>query len=121
MKNRLLAWLVHAYTSLGFVCVAGMAVLVLRADDASFREAFALMVVATVIDATDGWLARAARVHEVLPSFDGAMLDNLADFHSYTSMPLFLLWRAGSLPGHLAWLLLLPLLASAYGYAQVHA
>ena len=45
--------------------------------------------------------ARAARVHEVLPGFDGSQLDNLIDFHTYTSMPLLLVWRAGLLPGAL--------------------
>jgi phosphatidylcholine synthase len=79
------------------------------------------MMVATAIYATDGWLARAARVQEVLPGFDGSALDNLIDFHTYTSLPLFLLWRAGTLPANLGWLLILPLLASAYGFSQVNA
>ena len=119
--KTLFAWFAHFYTSLGFVCAAGIVVLVVRGDDVSFRMAFGLMMVATAIDATDGWLARAARVHEVLPSFDGSALDNLIDFHTYTTLPLFLLWRAGTLPDGLAWLLLLPLLASAYGFSQVNA
>ena len=119
--KTLFAWLAHFYTSLGFVCAAGIVVLVVRGDDVSFRLAFGLMMVATAIDATDGWLARAARVHEVLPNFDGSALDNLIDFHTYTSLPLFLLWRAGTLSDGLAWMLLLPLLASAYGFSQVNA
>lgn len=121
MMRAVFAWLAHLYTALGLVCVAGIVVLIVRGDDASFRWAFGLMMVATAIDATDGWLARAARVHEVLPHFDGAALDNLIDFHTYTSLPIFLMWRAGLLPGSLAWLLLLPLLASAYGFSQVNA
>jgi phosphatidylcholine synthase len=112
------AWLAHLYTAMGFVCAAVMVVLIVRADDASFRWAFALMMIATAIDATDGWLARAARVREVLPRFDGGALDNLIDFHTYTSVPLLLLWRAGTLTDRLAWLLVLPLLASAYGFSQ---
>ena len=43
------------------------------------------------------------------------------DFHTYTTMPVFLLWRAQILPPHLQWLLLLPVLASAYGYSQTNA
>ena len=115
------AWFAHFYTALGFVCAAGIVVLIVRGDDLSFRLAFGLMMIATAIDATDGWLARAARVREVLPNFDGSALDNLIDFHTYTSLPLFLLWRAGTFSGGLAWLLLLPLLASAYGFSQVNA
>ena len=118
--RKLLAWLVHLYTALGLVCAAGMAVLIVRGGDASFRGAFLLMMLATAIDATDGWLARRARVKEVLPGFDGRALDDVIDFHTYTSMPLLLLWRADILPGSLAWLLLLPLLSSAYGFSQVN-
>lgn len=117
--NRTVAWLVHLYTALGLICAAGMAVLIVRGGDASFRLAFFLMMVATAIDATDGWLARRARVKEVLPGFDGGALDNLIDVQTYVTMPLLLLWRADALPGALAWLLLLPLLAGAYGFSQV--
>lgn len=119
--NRLFAWLVHLYTALGLVCAAGVAVLIVRGDDLAFRWAFGLLMIATAIDATDGWLARAARVREVLPWFDGSQLDNLIDFHTYTSLPLLLVWRAGALPGAAGWLLVLPLLASAYGFSQVNA
>jgi phosphatidylcholine synthase len=118
--KQIIAWLAHVYTALGLVCAAGMAVLIVRGGDASFRWAFFLMMVATAIDATDGWLARRAHVKEVLPGFDGAALDNVIDFHTYTSLPLLLLWRADLLPGGLAWLLLLPLLASGYGFSQVN-
>ena len=120
MRGKLLAWLVHLYTALGLVCAAGMAVLIVRGGDASFRGAFFLMMLATAIDATDGWLARRARVKEVLPGFDGRALDDVIDFHTYTSMPLLLLWRADILPGNLEWFLLLPLLSSAYGFSQVN-
>jgi len=115
------AWLAHLYTAMGLVCAAGIAVLIVDGSDLSFRRAFMLMMLATLIDATDGWLARRARVKEVLPTIDGRALDDLIDFHTYTTLPLFLLWRAGTLPGALAWLLVLPLLASAYGFSQTNA
>jgi phosphatidylcholine synthase len=121
MRPKVFAWLVHLYTAMGLVAAAGMAVLIVRGGDESFRLAFLLMVAATAIDSTDGWLARKARVKEVLPQFDGRTLDDLTDFHTYTSMPLFLIWRAGLLPGELAWLLLFPLLASAYGFSRADA
>jgi phosphatidylcholine synthase len=121
ITQKVLAWLVHLYTAMGLIAAAGIAVLIVRGGDDSFRLAFLLMMVATAIDATDGWLARKARVKEVLPHFDGTALDNLIDFQTYTTLPLFLLWRADLLPGAFAWLLLLPLLASAYGFSQVNA
>ena len=120
-RAKALAWLVHVYTAMGLVCAAGIAVLIVRGGDASFRRAFMLMLVATAIDATDGWLARRAHVKDVLPRFDGRALDDLIDFHTYASLPLLLIWRAGVLPGASAWLLLLPLLSSAYGFSQVDA
>ena len=121
MLSRFLAWAAHLYTALGLVCAAGIAVLVVRGGDAAFRGAFVLMALATFIDATDGWLARRARVETVTPGFDGRRLDDLIDFHTYTTLPLLLIWRAGLLgPGHGAWLLV-PLLASAYGFSQADA
>jgi phosphatidylcholine synthase len=98
-----------------------MAVLIVRGDAAAFRATFALMLVATLIDATDGFFARALRVKEVLPSFDGRQLDYLTDFLTYVVLPLLLVWRAEILPaGWEAWLLA-PLLAGAYWFCQVQA
>lgn len=119
--RKLLAWSVHFYTSLGLVAAAGIAVLVVQNAEDSYRWAFILMMVATLIDATDGTLARRFRVKEVLPGFDGRRLDDLVDFLTYTSLPLLLIWRAGILPEGQDWVLLLPLLASAYGFSQVSA
>jgi phosphatidylcholine synthase len=119
--KKVLAWIAHAYTALGLVAAAGVAVAILDGTPASFRLAFLLMFVATVIDATDGTLARWVRVKEVLPGFDGRRLDDLVDFQTYTTLPLLLIWRAHLLPpGEEAWLLA-PLLASAYGFCQVAA
>src|SRR5207244_167965 len=60
--TTLLAWSVHLYTALGLVAAAAIAVLIVHGDAVAFRAAFLLMVIATLIDATDGTLARAARV-----------------------------------------------------------
>lgn len=121
MLNKLLAWSAHLYTALGLVCAAGIALALVRGGDEAFRLAFLLMVIATVIDTTDGWYARRVRVKEILPGFDGRKLDDLIDFQTYTCLPLLLIWRAGLLPeAQLGWLLL-PLLASAYGFCQVAA
>jgi phosphatidylcholine synthase len=122
-RTTFLAWCVHFYTALGLVAAAGMAVLLAQPEPSAnaFRWAFVLMAVATLIDATDGTLARAIHIKEVLPGFDGRRLDDIVDFLTYTCLPLFLIWRAGILTGPPAWLLLLPLLASAYGFSQVSA
>lgn len=120
-RAKLLAWCVHFYTATGLLVAAWMAVLIVAGGGGAFRRAFLLMVLATFIDSTDGWLARRARVKEVLPGFDGRRLDDIVDFQTYTSLPLLLLWRAGVLEGWQQWWLLLPLLASAYGFSQAQA
>ncbi len=118
---RVAAWCVHFYTAVGLLLAARIAVLLVRGGPGAFREVFAWMLVATVVDSTDGTLARRVGVKAVLPGFDGRKLDDLIDFLTYTCLPLLLVWRAGLLPeGYEAWLLL-PLLASAYGFCQVEA
>jgi phosphatidylcholine synthase len=117
--SLILAWLAHAYTGLGLVCAAAMAALIVNGGDEAFRLAFLLMVVATLVDSTDGWLARRVRVKDVTPGFDGRRLDDLIDFLTYTCLPLLLLWRADVLTPWSGWWLLAPLVASAYGFSQV--
>jgi phosphatidylcholine synthase len=114
-------WCVHFYTALGLVCAAAIAADIVKGTPASFRRAFVLMMIATVIDATDGTLARAVRIKEAVPSFDGRRLDDIIDFLTYTALPLLLIWRARLLPAEQEFWLLLPLLASAYGFCQVSA
>lgn len=57
IKQKIAAWMVHCYTALGLAAAAGMAVFIVRGDAESFRWAIALMIAATFIDSTDGWLA----------------------------------------------------------------
>src|SRR3954471_20597836 len=92
--RRVLGWCVHFYTALGLVCASGIAIAIVQGGDAAFRWAFVLMLVATLIDATDGALARAVRIREAVPSFDGRRLDDIIDFMTYTALPLLLVWRA---------------------------
>ncbi len=116
MANLIFAWLVHLYTALG--AVVGLYT-ILAIDESNFRLAFFLMAVTVIIDATDGALARAARVKEVIPWFDGALLDNLVDYLNYVIVPCLFLLRAGLLPPQDAlWLAALPVLSSAYGFCQ---
>lgn len=121
LKETSLAWLVHLYTASGLVAAAGMAFFIVRGDAEGFRWVIALMIAATFIDATDGTLARRWRVREILPGFDGRRLDDIVDFQTYTSLPLLFIWRTGVLPENWSWFLLLPLLASAYGFSQSEA
>lgn len=119
--RRFLAWCVHGYTALGLVIAAAIAVLLVRGTPDAFLWSFGLMFLATLVDATDGTLARKIHIKEVLPGFDGRKLDDITDFLTYTFLPLMLVWRAEILPAGTEAVLLLPLLASAYGFCQVEA
>jgi len=110
----LFAWLVHLYT-------ASSAVLALLATRAVFdyrvRDAFLWLAAALVIDASDGVLARAARVSERLPWFNGAKLDDIVDYLTYVFVPALLVWRVLLVPD--AWAVPVGsamLLSSAYGF-----
>jgi phosphatidylcholine synthase len=121
VTRRIVAWSVHALTASGLALAAIAAVLIVRGDDAALRLALLALLAATVIDCIDGTLARRARVADVLPGFNGRTLDDIVDFHTYTSVPLFLLWRIELLPAGWNWVLLAPLLASVYGFSRTDA
>ncbi len=118
-SNLVLAWLVHLYTGLG-AAIAFFALLYV--DQEKYQEAFWLMGLAVLIDASDGTLARAARVKERIPWFDGDRLEDIIDYLNDVLVPAFFLLRADLLPPRDAlWLAALPLLASAYGFCQKEA
>ena len=115
-----IAWSVHAYTASGAIAAFAGALAVIGGD---YRAAFLWLVAATVVDATDGVLARLARVKEMLPGFDGARLDDIVDYLTYVFVPVLLLYHAGDLPRSPAGLLTATavLLSSAYGFAAADA
>ena len=116
--SHIYAWGVHLYTGMGLV-VAGTIAYVLVSDDPwRFRDAFLLMAIGILIDATDGWFARRVRVKEVLPGFDGRRLDDLVDFLNYTCLPLLLIYQADLLPERQSGWLLVPLLATPMASAR---
>lgn len=118
--KKALGWAVHAYTASGLLIAAWITVILMQPDRLmdDYRFCFLLMFVATVIDATDGTLARLVRISETIPGFDGRRLDDLIDFLMYTCLPLLLIERAGLLPVNYRWVLLIALAASAYGFSQ---
>ena len=111
-----LPWLAHLYTGLGAVCALLAALDVIAGD---YRGAFLWLGLQIAIDATDGLLARALRVKERLPQFDGARLDDIIDYLTYVFVPVLLLLHAELLPA--SWgvaVAVLVVLASAYGFSQ---
>jgi phosphatidylcholine synthase len=117
--QRLGAWAVHLYTATGALTAFGA---MLAIDRQHYRAAFAWLAIATVVDTTDGALARFARVKERVPELDGGRLDDIVDYLTYVFVPVLLLYHAGLLPPRWG---LVPaaaaLLSSAYGFASVDA
>ena len=113
---RTLAWSVHLYTALGAVVALEAIASTVRGD---VRGAFLWMAAALVIDSSDGTLARAARVKEVVPTYDGSKLDDIVDYLNYVFVPIFFAVETNLLPpGYAGFVAALPLLASAYGFCQ---
>ena len=114
-RQKLLAYSVHAYTASGLLCGALIAADIVRSD---YRGAFVWMIVAVLIDATDGTFARKVRVKEVVPHIDGRKLDDIVDYLNYTFLPLLLIGSAGWLPRP-AWLWTsIPLIASVFAFVH---
>ncbi|HZR84862.1 MAG TPA: CDP-diacylglycerol O-phosphatidyltransferase [Candidatus Binatia bacterium] len=96
--ERVAAWAVHVYTACG--ALTALAALVAAAGG-RFAAAFGWLWLAVAIDATDGTFARAARVKQVLPHFDGAKLDDIVDYLTFVLVPIFVMLQAGILEGAL--------------------
>ena len=113
------AWLVHFYTATGAVLAFGAT---LAAIDGRYREAFLYLVVATLVDATDGTFARRAGIPASTPGFDGARLDDIVDYLTFAFVPMLILYLAGDLPAGWGFgVVAAVLLASGYGFASLDA
>ena len=113
------AWLVHLYTASGFVLAFLATIAVIEGD---YRSAFLYLWLQVAVDATDGWLARRARVTERVPEFSGKTLDDLVDFLTYVFVPALAVWRGGIVPG--GWATTVGsamLLSSGFGFNRVKA
>jgi phosphatidylcholine synthase len=115
----LLAWAVHLLTACGAVCCLLALEASARRD---WRTALLWLGLAVVIDGVDGGLARLTRARQVLPHFDGALLDNIVDYGNYVLVPAILVLGAELVPA--AWSLPAAAaicLASAYQFCQTDA
>jgi phosphatidylcholine synthase len=119
VSGRLEVWSVHAATAAGAVIALLSIEAVTRSE---WRVAFAWMIAAMVIDSIDGTLARRVDVAGRLPSFDGALLDNIVDYLNYVFVPAFILTRASVVPPGTETLAAAALLlSSAYQFCQTDA
>lgn len=117
---RVAGWALHLYTASGSV-LALLAVVAAVAGDV--ERTLWILLVAVVIDGTDGILARRLRVSETIPGFDGARLDDIVDYLTYVFAPVVLLLTSGHLPPGTWGLVVaaMPLLASCVQFCRTDA
>ncbi len=113
------AWLVHLVTASGAIWGFLALIAVVRQE---WIAAAAWMALATFIDGIDGTLSRHFHVKQILPGFDGALLDNIIDYQTYVLVPALFVFQAELVPDF--WLFIIPaiiLLTSGYQFAQADA
>jgi len=114
-RRKVAAWSVHAYTALGlplaWLCARALA----EGDASGF---FLWSAIACLIDATDGFLARRVGVKDVVPQFNGRRLDDIVDYLHFVVLPMAAIDALDLLPTNQSWVVVLPLVASGYGFAQ---
>jgi len=114
-----LAWSIHLLTAMGAV-FGFLAIIAIGRHQ--WLLAFTWMAVSVFIDSVDGILARAFKVKDVLPNFDGALLDNIVDYFTYVIVPASFLYETHSVPYKLNLLSsILITLSSAYQFCQSDA
>ena len=117
--DRRRAWRVHIYTGTGAILAFAAGWAVIHGHD---RLALGALFVATLVDATDGVLARRARVKEVLPHIDGGRIDDIVDYMTFVLLPMLLLEAAGGLYfATLFPVVSVVLLSSLYGFVAPDA
>jgi len=95
LMPRLRAWAIHAFTALGIVPALLSIDALLRGDA---RASLLWLGVALLIDGLDGPLARRYEVTRFAPRFDGATLDMVIDYLTYTAIPALMVWQLGLVP-----------------------
>jgi len=116
---RAAAWGVHLLTASS--APAGLlAMLATLRGDA--RTAFAWMAYTLFVDSIDGTLARHFEVKRVMPTIDGARLDDCVDYFTYVVVPVFFVVQMGMLPAALAApVAAVVLVASLFGFGRADA
>lgn len=118
--ERVRGYAVHLYTASG-ILLAAWAAAEIAAPRPDPRIVFALFAAATLVDASDGFLARRWEVKRTAPGIDGRKIDDIVDYITFTFLPLLLVWRMGWVPDPgLAWIAP-ALIASLFGFANTGA
>lgn len=114
------AYAVHALTASG-VLLAFAAVAEISLPSPDPRWVFLWLLLAGLVDAIDGPLARRLQVKTYAPRIQGRVLDDIIDFLTFSFIPLLLVWRMDWLAGpDLLWIAP-ALITSLLGFANTGA
>lgn len=109
------AYGVHILTALG----AGLGLwAIVLTYDGFYQEAIWVLAVAAIIDSIDGALARITETKVHAPKIDGALMDNIVDFVTWTIAPLIWIYATMQIP---VWVLLICATASIFGFSNTQA
>lgn len=109
------AYGVHLFTALG--AALGLWAIILIYDG-FYQDALWVLGAAVIIDSVDGALARLAQTKKYAARIDGALLDNIIDYITWTIAPLLWIHAMMDLP---VWVLLVCALASSFGFSNAQA
>lgn len=130
--QKIYAWLVHLFTSLGAVFGILAIIFSIEAakssafgDSTSFSYNIKLsmysIIMAVFIDSIDGSLARLVDIKKLAP-LDGALLDNIIDFTTYSIVPCIWIYVSGIVSDQ--WLIpiiIMITISSSYQFCQLNA
>ena len=130
--QRLYAWFVHLFTASGAV----FSVLALTSSAQAYAAkllgnqldyihylkcSFLYVVIAILIDAADGTMARCVDIKKLAP-LDGSLMDNIIDFTNYAVIPAVWVYITDVVPdGFKTLSLILIMFASCYQFCQIDA
>ena len=120
LGQQVRAYSVHVYTALGVV-FAFLATAEVCASSPDPRWVFLWLIIAVLIDSTDGPLARRWQVKRYAPRIDGRSIDDIVDYLTYTFVPLLLVWRLQWLPPPAGLWVTSAMIASLFGFANTAA
>ncbi|MED7819425.1 MULTISPECIES: CDP-alcohol phosphatidyltransferase family protein [unclassified Francisella] len=130
--QKIYAWLVHLFTSLGAVFGILAIIFSIEAAKASVTGQITLhqyyiklsmfsIIMAIFIDSIDGSLARLVDIKK-LALLDGALLDNIIDFTTYSIVPCIWIYVSGVVSqGWLIPVVIMITISSSYQFCQPNA
>jgi phosphatidylcholine synthase len=118
--ERIRGYAVHLYTASG-ILLAALAAAEIFSPRPDPRIVFILFAGATLVDASDGFLARRWEVKRTAPEIDGRAIDDIVDYITFTFLPLLLVWRMEWVPEPALLWVGPALIASLFGFANTGA